>query len=288
MRHFLIAGAVGWTLVVVPGVSAEGTKSRPTTALVSGTATTKSTGMTRPGTIRLLAALQLSSQRGSGVVDMSDAIRAQGAPASVAKLFVGVYVALGPKDIYMSLPAFGLFPGTKKWLHTTNGFAGANGGGGTDLASDNTSPDLPFGELAAFRRAGATVTTLGKVTLRGVATTHYKVTIGIVPAVSAFAPAKDRGRAIVAAHKLVRLSHHSSETCELWVDSDGTTRRERCTVVQSVNDQPLKFGPETDTSDIIKFGVPVSVHIPPASQVMTEAQWEKATSQSSGGTTTTT
>jgi hypothetical protein len=286
MQRIFLSGAAVGTLVLAQSAGAHTHAAHPRTALVSVSFSAKDKTMKRPGTLRIVGSLDMVTQRGSGLIDMSDLIKAQGAPAKVATLFRGPFVAVSESDVYMALAAFALFPGTKPWLHAHD-LTGASGGGGTDFATNYTSPQTPFGELDAFRRAGAKPKSVGTATLHGIATTRYHLTVDIERAVATFAPAKKRARAIASARQLVRLSHNHTETCDIWVDAAGTAWRESCTEIESVNDKPLEFGPTTSTSDILKFGVPVKVHVPPASQVMTEAEWEKATSAPTGGTTTT-
>jgi len=105
--------------------------------------------------------------------------------------------------------------------------------------------------LAAFERVSGKVEALGKETVRGVETDHYRLTLELERLIET-APARDRA----GLRKELEARKSKTQPVEIWIDDAGLARRVRV-VVES---DPV-------TIDFFDFGVEVDVEAPPDDQV---------------------
>lgn len=163
--------------------------------------------------------------------------------------------------IYLKLPVLPGAPGPahKPWIRIVP----------RDLPKASTSNGSlssglrdPSQALSYLRSVSSRVDTVGAETIRGTKTTHYKVTVDLHK-LAASQPAMSQ-----SADLLIKALHTSSLPVDVWVDAQGRVRQLRL-------QQPLpntagigvSTGTVTMTEQFYDFGTPVTVAVPPASQV---------------------
>ena len=114
------------------------------------------------------------------------------------------------------------------------------------------------------RRPAATSRGSARETVRGVATTHYKVTIDFRK-VPDSAPADQRAAVRRSIEQLIELSGASTAPIEVWIGKDGLARRIVTTSTTGTEAQRIKLRQRVELYD---FGTKVDVAIPPASAVI--------------------
>ncbi|HLW16810.1 MAG TPA: hypothetical protein VKV69_05565 [Actinomycetota bacterium] len=181
-----------------------------------------------------------------GVVDMANKIAdiKMNFPAAMG-LSGAIEMVMANKTLYMQIPA-ALAPQvgvSKHWLgmklDKVVGSSPLSGGNWTD----------PTSVLDALRAVASSVTKGGEVTVRGVKTTQYEVTLDITKLTSKI-PAFEREA----------ISQLTFNHLNVYVSDDSLVRREEFSA--SVAGASI-----TTQIDLFDFGAPVSVSVPPASQV---------------------
>lgn len=151
--------------------------------------------------------------------------------------------------IYMSSPLFTrALPAGKKWMKIDLAqLAKAKGINMQSLMSQSPSEGLERLEAAG------TVSEVGTETIDGVATTHYQVTN--------LDPSK-----LPQGAKLSALGHFIYGPIDVWIgDDNGYVYREKMLISYAVNGQS---GDLKMTINLSKFGEPVHVSVPPASETL--------------------
>ncbi|MGZ4691781.1 MAG: hypothetical protein ACXVKA_12405 [Acidimicrobiia bacterium] len=116
--------------------------------------------------------------------------------------------------------------------------------------------DVP-GLLANLKAGAATQEQLGRDSVRGVATEHYRYT----------SPARHAPSQLEAMGSFRSVK----TTWEVWVDDQQRLRRiSDSSDAPSTGVGPNSFGPEHSVTEFFDFGAPVSIEAPPADQVMDE------------------
>lgn len=152
-----------------------------------------------------------------------------------------------------------------------------------------TSPSLgngignPITAIQTLSAKGNTITSLGDSTINGVAVTGYS----IVPNVALISKQADKyfatmglsGTALASAKATAKAI--GDPTISVWIDSHNLLRRMALVVSSSVQGSTFSENMQADYSN---FGVPVSVSIPPASQVVNFKDFLAAAEQMSGTT----
>jgi hypothetical protein len=153
-------------------------------------------------------------------------------------------------------------------------------------AADGSLPFLPLGDvnaspmdlLAALTAIASKVTDLGPATIRGVAVTHYRVTVDL-----AKAEAHQRPRARAEFHAFASSLDSATLPVDVWVDGQARVRR----IAISLPMPPGSGMPAglrvSEAVDYYDFGVPVRVSAPPASEVMSASQFSPSMSSSGSG-----
>ena len=189
-------------------------------------------------------------------------------------------------DLYLHLPrrARGRVPGHKPWLEINlDKVAQAEYGASfSELTFQDPTQRLSYLEgvsAKGIKRAGT-------ATIRGVATTHYKVTVSLAKMAAQRGP-----KAQKAVKKLEAKLHTSTIPAEVWVDHKGRVRQLRYEFplpVRTATSSSAKGKRPSirATTDYYDFGVPVKVTAPPKSNVYNEtAQATKAAHGSTPPTT---
>jgi hypothetical protein len=156
-------------------------------------------------------------------------------------------------------------------------------------AVDGGLPFLPLGNvdanpmdlLSALTAIAGKVADLGPATIRGVAVTHYRVSVDL-----AEAEAHQRPQARAEFHSFASSLDSATLPVDVWVD--GQARVSRIAI-----SRPMPHGSGmsagfrvSEAVDYYDFGVPVQVLAPPASEVMSASRFSQSVSSSgtsSGG-----
>lgn len=170
--------------------------------------------------------------------------------------------------VYDHIPQLGREFGGKQWfkidLNQAGKLIGVNGLG--SLAQSQQSD--PASALNYLRGISGPITTVGRETVRGVATTHYRATADLNKA-AANAPADQRA----ALQQIAQSLGATTVPIDAWIDGQGVARR----IAESVDfskanipGAPSGSLPQNMdiTMDFFNFGAPVSVTVPPANQVV--------------------
>jgi hypothetical protein len=172
------------------------------------------------------------------------------------------HVIVDGSTMYMSSPLFaGGLPGGKRWLKV-------------DLAKLGKLPDVDVGSLMQsgsqdpthmlrfLKGASGDVTKLGRETVRGEPTTHYKATIDFTKIAGAV-PASQRAAVRSAMRELVRLGGAKTMPVEVWIGDDGFARRVATDMTITIDEQPTKLSERMEFYD---FGTRVAISTPPVSE----------------------
>jgi hypothetical protein len=193
----------------------------------------------------------------------------------------GVEVRYLPPRLYVKLPeAPGApFPQGKVWAEISL----------PRRAEDGSLPFLPLGDvnanpmdlLSALTVIASKVTDLGPATIRGVAVTHYRVSVDL-----AKAEAHQRPQARAEFHSFARSVGSATLPVNVWVDGQARVSRIAISLPMPHGlGMPAGFR-VSETVDYYDFGVPVQVSAPPASEVMRAGEFRQSISvsgSSSGG-----
>ena len=153
-------------------------------------------------------------------------------------------------------------PGGKPWIKFN--VQSASQAAGIDLPALSQTTELdPTQYLNFLHGASGDVTELGRETVGGVATTHYRATIQISRIVEHL-PASQRAGAQAAISQLQKLGGLSSIPVEVWIDPAHRVRRERIDINKQVNGAPINGAV---TVDYVSFGASKPITAPPPSQV---------------------
>jgi len=185
----------------------------------------------------------------------------------------GVEVRYLPPRLYVEFSgAVGVpFPKGKAWVEVSL----------PGQAADGSLPFLPLGNvnanpmdlLAALTAMASKVTDLGPATIRGVAVTHYRVTVDL-----AKAEAHQRPQARAEFHSFAGSLDSTTLPVDVWVD--GQARVSRIAVSLPTphgSGMPAGFR-VSEAVDYYDFGVPVRVFAPPASEVMSASEFSQSMS----------
>ena len=193
----------------------------------------------------------------------------------------GVEVRYLPPRVYVKMPQV---PGVPKlerkaWLGISLS-SRAVGGGVPFLPLGGVSAN-PMDLLSALTGIGGKVTDLGPATVRGVAVTHYRVSVDL-----AKAEAHQRPQARAEFHAFVSSVGSATLRVDVWVDGQARVRRIAISLPTSQSSgMPAGFR-ISETADYYDFGIPVQVFAPPASEVLSPGAFSQSISNgvsNSGG-----
>jgi hypothetical protein len=156
--------------------------------------------------------------------------------------------------VYMASPRFGSLPDGAKWIGLDLDFA-------LEGETESLAPAQPDakGELELLEASSDDIRRLGKEDVRGVPTTHYRVTIPV-------ADQAERIRNVGADELAERFEEDGSPAeVEAWIDAKGLVRRMR--IVQAA---PQLTGGITTTKfqmEFFDFGIDPQIDPPDSSEV---------------------
>lgn len=188
--------------------------------------------------------------------------------------FSGFDLLFVDRTLYMKFPAdFAQFlPGLKPWIKMDlDQFARQAGlpGFGSFTSQDPTS-------ALRFLRAADDVTVAGRESVRGAATTHYRMVIDVGKAAEGLSKAERAGWS-----KLIEGTGLEQFPMEVWLDEQGRARRLHFSMeiadLGSIGGEAVKGqkGTMTFSTDLFDFGSAVTVAAPKPDQVSDYAEFAK-------------
>jgi hypothetical protein len=160
-------------------------------------------------------------------------------------------------------------PAGKSWVEISLPSQAAGGSVGfLPLGGVNASPmDL----LSALTAVASNVIDLGPATIRGVAVTHYRVTVDL-----AKAAAHLQAEASADFRSFASSLGSSTLPVDVWVDGQARVNRIAITLpMPSGSGMPAGFR-LAEAADFYDFGIPVQVSPPPASEVISESEFSQS------------
>jgi hypothetical protein len=169
--------------------------------------------------------------------------------------------------MYENVPQLSAVTGAKPWLKldfNTIGQAVGIGGLGNLVQSQSSDPSAG---LAFLRGASGAITTVGHEKVRGVDTTHYRMTVELAKAAEQSPVAQQ-----ATIRQVIDKLGIASIPVDAWIDGSGRVRRLHQLIDYSgakLPNIPANALPRTVdvTVEYYDFGSPVSVAPPPADQV---------------------
>lgn len=147
---------------------------------------------------------------------------------------------------------------SKPWLKYNLGSTlNQLGVGGLPSGGSNPTQFLTY-----MKAAGADAQRLGTETIRGVATTHYAVTVNLNGYVRLVSPAA-RPAARKAIQRLISTIGSDTMHMQVWIDHHNLARRLSLSFPECVAQQHLRVGM---TMDLFDFGTDATVTLPTAAQ----------------------
>jgi len=174
-----------------------------------------------------------------------------------------LHEVMTPDGIYMQLPesersAMEAQTGGKSWIEIS--FSSISKQAGVDLSSlmQQSGGQDPASSLRMLGEAGD-FHLVGTESVRGVETTHYAGTVDIASVL------RSKSTDSAATDRLLQQYSSTDVPVDMWLDADGVARRMSQTL-------PLKTpGTMKMTIEFYAFGTPVTVTVPPASDVFDAA-----------------
>lgn len=181
---------------------------------------------------------------------------------------------VGP-DVYVELPAGtrALLPGHKRWL-SFNVNALSKAKFGSSLSQLTGSSQSPTESLGYLRSISNQVTRVGTAKIGGVTTTEYRATVDLAKAETA-----DRHAAPAIRH-LEQQLHRTNLPMRVWIDNQGRIRQLVYDMTITAAGHKVAVG---TTIDLSRFGVPVHVTAPPASQTFDGTKMAEHSGSASSG-----
>jgi hypothetical protein len=198
---------------------------------------------------------------GHMTMDMSELAQGQAAGPLESEVIVDGLV------FYMKMPFLQqALPGLKEWIRFDLQALGEEAGLDFDQLMQLGSQSDPTQALAYLRAASDDIQEVGSEEVRGVETTHYRMTVDLAR-VAAAAPPAQREALQAQVDELIEKSRIQNVPTDVWIDEDGLVRRQRLTY-ENMAFAPGVHGDMTMTMELFDFGVDVEVDPPPANQVV--------------------
>jgi hypothetical protein len=170
-------------------------------------------------------------------------------------------VSLAP-DVYMKSPLFGsALPDGKTWLHVDFAAQGKKLGIGDPTQFGQSDPSETVSNLQA---TSDRVERVGKESVRGTPTTHYRAKIEMRK-LPALVPAARRAAARQSIQKLIQLTGTDSYPIDVWVDQHQLVRRTRYTMDMKLPPQNQHMHVDI-TTEMYDFGPKPKAQRPPANE----------------------
>jgi hypothetical protein len=157
-------------------------------------------------------------------------------------------------------------PRGAKWVKITRADAGETG------AAPSTESQDPSAGLQFMKAVSGNPKLVGSETLDGTHVAHYKFTLDLVPLLDKLAKVTDKlgaSQFAKAMQKLESVADLRHVPGEAWLDGDGRVRRFDYRIEISTEGQTVK---ELIDLRFSKFGAPVTITAPPASEVIPFSQ----------------
>lgn len=175
-----------------------------------------------------------------------------------------IEMVLDGSALYMRLP-FLEGAGLKPWVEIDLRAIAEEEG--LDLPSlqqlGQADPALTF---AYLRAASDNTQEVGQEDVRGVETTHYRLTVELAR-VAEQVPAEQREQMRAAVQALIEATGLETVPVDAWIDGDGLIRRMDLDY-EDVEVAPGKKGSMSMSMELYDYGVDVDVSLPPSDQVM--------------------
>src|SRR5215469_11485860 len=259
----VLAAGCGTLQTPAGGLSAAVANTAATTSRVAVSTTISSPGMTT--TITATGEFDYAHPRG---------VLRMGGGLAVG----GVEVRYLPPRLYVKFAgAAGVpFPGGKSWAEISL----------PSQAADESLPFLPPGDvnadpmdlLAALTAIASTVKDLGPATIRGVAVTHYRVTVDL-----AKAEAHQRPQARAEFHSFASSLGTATLPVDVRVDGQARVRRIAISLPMPPGSRMPAGFHVSQAVDYYDFGVPVQVFAPPANELLSASEFSQGMSSSCSG-----
>jgi hypothetical protein len=268
-RSFALSLAVLTALTACGGGS---TPATPQAAVVEAANKTSEAGSSRasfeitmtgvapePFTMTGEGVFDSSKRKGRMTMDLSALAEGTGQELGDAEMIFDEFV------VYMKFPFLqALQPSLKPWLKFDIRELGKEQGFDLGELSQLNQND-PSQALQYLRAASDDVREVGEEEVRGVETTHYRMTIDLQKVVDQ-APEDQREQLRASIDQLIEQSGVRTVPTEVWVDDDGLARRMKLTY-EGMRFAPGQQGDMTMTMELYDFGVEVDVEPPPESEV---------------------
>jgi hypothetical protein len=242
-------------------------------AAASSVAFTVSATETSPGTTTSLIS-------GNGSLDLTKGIGQMTATVPGVSSILGsggngsLTVVSDGKNVYIDLPALSTLTGSKPWLKASmSSAASVVGGSAASSLSALTDPGQALNLLGSL---GSPVTDLGTVSLDGASATEYRTTVSVAGLTSKLGSGSTATSAEALSKALQKLGVPSIPVT-VWVGQDGMVRQVSLAVdLSHVNLGGLLGAGSASapagsslavTVGFTGYGRPVSISVPPASQV---------------------
>ena len=221
----------------------------------------------QPVTMIATGAEDNASHRVRMNVDLSSLVSSLGGAAGTnASDFKGEEIAdvsNGRLVIYMRLPFLTkLIPNSKPWIKIDLNAFGKRLG--IDFSQFTSLSANPAQMVDWLRATSGSIDKVGSETVDGAETTHYHATIDLAKYPNLVPPAR-RGAMKRAVDALTKLTHVHTFPVDVWVGGDNLIRKLHIAFNETIKGQ--NFGNDM-TMHFHDWGAPVSISLPPASQVL--------------------
>jgi hypothetical protein len=214
-----------------------------------------------PVTLTAEGLFDANERRGRMTMDMS---RLSGAAGGVD--LGEIEIVMDGLVMYMRMPFLQqLRPGIKPWIRFDLEKIGKQQGFDLQQLTQLGDQSNPAQALVYLRAASDDVEEVGAEEVRGVETTHYRMTVDL-DKVAARAPAEQREAVRTQIRALKQRANVEKVPVEVWVDDDGLVRREVLRY-EDMRFAPGQTGDMTIRMELYDFGVTVDAEPPPGDQV---------------------
>jgi hypothetical protein len=196
-------------------------------------------------------------------IDLSSLAQAFGAPAGASAGDLSMDMILEGTVAYMRFPLLTrLVANGKPWLKLD--LVELAKRGDVDLGQlQSLSDNDPRRTLDYLRAVAGEIRTVGRETVRGVATTHYRAAVNLRE-YPGLVPDGQREAVQQAVDRIVEQTGIGAVPVEVWVDDEQRVRRMAIELATGAGTVPVA---SKVTMELFDYGVPVTVAVPPESEV---------------------
>ena len=255
-------------VLVVAGVGGSGSETVPSSTITQAAAATASAPGYRAsvdGVMTTAAVPRPISVKGTGAIDTvhrraAFVFRVSGTPGLPGGARTTKFEqVLDGLVMYMRAPIFKAATGGKEWVKFD--MQRIQRAAGTAMPGDDLYSD-PSQMVDQLRAVSGDVERVGRETVRGVRTTHYRATVDL-RRYPKLAPPARRAQARRAVERLIDLTGESKMPQEVWIDGRRRIRRCKFDVEMKLANLPGRPTMRMQmTEDLFAFGTPVSIEVP--------------------------